>query len=269
MVTENPSIFPLVRKIIFFLGMLCWLSSTKATTVYGLVTDEYKQPLPYANVYLKNTTQGATTNAEGVYALQLEPGSYEIIFSYVGFLQVTKQVQVGNKDLQLNVQLQPDRIELKEVVVTAGGEDPAYRVIREAIKKRKDYLEQIQSFRCKVYIKGVVRLDSTPRKFMGYNLEKKGIDSSTLGILYLSESESEYYFQQPGSVKEVMLSSRVSGDEKGSVGTKPVTLILTVTKTWWMPDLPAAAGLFRPLRKQPCCITATNCWAPFMKTISW
>ncbi|MGB3076739.1 MAG: DUF5686 family protein, partial [Chitinophagales bacterium] len=53
-----------------------------------------------------------------------------------------------------------------------------------------------------------------PKKFMGYNLEKKGLDSTSFGIIYLSESESEYYFRKPNEVKEIMLSSKVSGDGK-------------------------------------------------------
>jgi hypothetical protein len=35
-------------------------------------------------------------------------------------------------------------------------------------------------------------LDKIPEKIFGFKLEKQGIDSSILGILYLSESESQY-----------------------------------------------------------------------------
>lgn len=185
---------------------------SQSASISGQVTDENNRPLPYANVYIRHTTQGATANAEGVYQLVLPPGQYELVFSYVGYLQATKSVVMEDIPIVLNVQLRPDEVELKEVVVTAGGEDPAYRVIKAAIKQRSYYLRQINGYSCNVYIKGVVRLDSTPKRIMGYNLEKKGIDSSSLGIIYLSESESQYYFQQPDRVKEVMLSSKVSGD---------------------------------------------------------
>lgn len=199
--------------------LICFLASfcpeIFAGTVTGLVTDETGQALAYANVYIKGTTKGATTNTEGVYSLALPEGTYQIIYSYVGYLQHAAEVVIADKVVRLDVQLKPERIELKEVVVTAGAEDPAYRVIRAAIKKRSDYLRQPDAFSCNVYIKGVARLDSTPKKFMGYNLEKKGLDTSALGIIYLSESESEYHFRQPNDVKEIMLSSKVSGDSNG------------------------------------------------------
>ena len=201
----------------YLLCIICTVHSIAAysSALTGMVTDEANRPLPYANVYIKGTTSGATTNTAGQYSLTLRPGTYQLIFSYVGYLQQTREVIVGEQPVQLNVQLQPEQIELKEVVVTAGAEDPAYRVIRAAIKNRSDYLDQPEGFSSRVYIKGIARLDSTPKTFMGYNLEKKGIDSSMLGIIYLSESESEYHFRRPGDVKEVMLSSKVSGDANG------------------------------------------------------
>ncbi|MCB0640468.1 MAG: carboxypeptidase-like regulatory domain-containing protein, partial [Phaeodactylibacter sp.] len=53
--------------------------------VYGTVTDVYGEALPFANIYLKGTSTGTAANIEGVYELQLEPGSYEIVFQYIGY----------------------------------------------------------------------------------------------------------------------------------------------------------------------------------------
>lgn len=203
---------PVILRTVMTLAVIFFCIQAQSAIISGQVTDENNQPLPYANVYIRHTTQGATANAEGKYQLTLQPGQYELVYSYVGYLQTTKMVVIVSIPVVLNVQLRPDKVELKEVIVTAGGEDPAYRVIRAAIKQRSYYLNQIHGFSCDVYIKGVVRLDSTPKRIMGYSLEKKGIDSTALGIIYLSESESQYYFQQPDRVKEIMLSSKVSGD---------------------------------------------------------
>ena len=41
------------------------------------------------------------------------------------------------------------------------------------------------------------------------------LDSTGQGILYLSESESQLYFTAPDDYKEVMVSSKVSGDDNG------------------------------------------------------
>ncbi|MEO6166605.1 MAG: carboxypeptidase-like regulatory domain-containing protein, partial [Chitinophagales bacterium] len=104
-----------MRRRVFLLVLNLFSLGGYAVTISGLVTDEVNHPLPYANVYLKGTTQGATTNAEGQYSISLQPGNYQLVFSYVGYLQVIKNVTVENVPVQLNVQLQPERIELKEV----------------------------------------------------------------------------------------------------------------------------------------------------------
>ena len=51
----------------------------------GVVTDEHRQPMPYAAVYIEGTTKGTATNLKGVYNLTLEPGNYRIVFQLDGF----------------------------------------------------------------------------------------------------------------------------------------------------------------------------------------
>ena len=182
------------------------------STITGRVTDEKQQPLSYATVFLKNTSIGTTSNADGYFVLYAPPGNYEIVFQYIGYAKYSQKIQLQDAPLTLNVALQRENISLSEVTVSAGAEDPAYAVIRQAQKKRKYYLNQVNEYSCNVYIKGVQELDKIPHRIFGINLEKQGIDSSILGILYLSESESQYNFQKPDKVKEIIYSSKVSGN---------------------------------------------------------
>ncbi|MEI7802111.1 MAG: DUF5686 and carboxypeptidase regulatory-like domain-containing protein [Bacteroidota bacterium] len=206
--------FSLNRMAVTVLLLLIFKSNLYATIVTGKISDDKGEALSYATVIIKGTTQGATANGDGKYTLTLNPGSYTLVFQYVGFTPKTKQVEVGNTTVTLDVQLQTQQMELKEIVVNSDAEDPAYRVIRAAIKKRKYFLNQVDAYSCKVYIKGIQKLDSIPKHIMGLNPEKLGLDSSMLGIVYLSESESEYNFKQPDRIREIMFSSKVSGDNK-------------------------------------------------------
>ncbi|HXB40939.1 MAG TPA: DUF5686 family protein, partial [Bacteroidia bacterium] len=66
-------------------------------------------------------------------------------------------------------------------------------------------------------IKGLQRLKDIPKnlgKFLKVAANGEGLDSSMLGVIYLSESESKYHFRRPNDEKEIMYSSKVSGDNK-------------------------------------------------------
>ncbi|MDF2448045.1 MAG: hypothetical protein K0R26_549 [Bacteroidota bacterium] len=185
-------------------------------SVSGRIADDKNSALPFSSVIVKGTTQGSNANADGYYFLKLQPGTYELIFQYVGYRKKVETIVVtGN--LVRDITLIPESYELKEVVIK-DGEDPAYAVIRQAIKKRKYYLNEVDAFTCKAYIKGLQRLKDFPKKMVklinAMNTSGEKIDSTLLGVVYLSESETKYHFRKPNDEKEIMYSSRVSGDNK-------------------------------------------------------
>ncbi|MEO7174648.1 MAG: DUF5686 family protein, partial [Saprospiraceae bacterium] len=120
-------------------------------------------------------------------------------------------------DFALDAQLEEQGLDLSEFIVQAGKEDPAYAVIRKAQNKRKFYRDQVEQYKVDVYIKGQFKLLDAPKKIFGVDLgEIDGtLDSNRQGILYLSETLSELYFMQPDKKKEVILSSKVSGNDRG------------------------------------------------------
>lgn len=182
----------------------------------GKITDAKNNPVPFASVILKGTTIGTNSNADGAYSLRLNAGKQELIFQSIGYKKEFKTIELTS-NTELNVIMQSDNYELKEVQVKVG-EDPAYEVIRQAIKKRKYYLNQVESYSCNAYIKGLQRLYEIPKnlgKLLKITTGENPIDSSMLGIIYLSESESKYHFRKPNDEKEIMYSSIVSGNNNG------------------------------------------------------
>ncbi len=180
----------------------------------GKISDKNEE-LAFATIIVKGTTQGTNSNLNGLYTLKLPAGKYEIIYQYVGYSKHIETIEL-NADKIVNVKLIADGISLKEVEVKAG-EDPAVAIIKKAIKKRKFYLNQLDAYTCKAYIKGLQRINNLPKnlaklmKFTGGN----ATDTNALkGIVYLSESESKYHFEKPNNEKEVMYSSKVSGNNK-------------------------------------------------------
>ncbi|MBK7938501.1 MAG: carboxypeptidase-like regulatory domain-containing protein [Lewinellaceae bacterium] len=184
--------------------------------ISGKVLDENGDPLPFASVYVRNTTNGTAANAEGDYRLPLDPGTYSIVFQYIGYKQKIEHIPVGNKPVQLTVRMEPASLEISEVVITT--EDPAYRIMREVIAKRRYYKTKTREYSVDVYVKGFHKLLDAPKKIMGQDIGNMGgiLDTNRTGVLYLSESVSKVYVQaSPERKKEVMISSKVSGSENG------------------------------------------------------
>ncbi|WP_215237947.1 SusC/RagA family TonB-linked outer membrane protein [Dyadobacter helix] len=86
--------------------------------ISGKVTDERGVALPGVNIIVKGTQRGTTTNADGIFQIELQNGDNVLLLSFVGFQ--SKEVTVGNES-NLTVSLAPESKALEEVVVTALG----------------------------------------------------------------------------------------------------------------------------------------------------
>lgn len=207
----------IARLILVSLFVLSFLgASSQYLVVSGKISDDKEQVLPFSSVSVKGTTNGTNANADGFYTLKLLPGNYELVFQYVGYKKEIKKVSLTQNTV-INTSLVPESYQLSEVTIK-DGEDPAYAVIRQAMKKRKFYLNEVEAFSCNAYIKGLQRLKEYPEKMAKLINKLTGpgdkIDSTLLGVIYLSESETKYFFKKPNNEKEIMYSSRVSGNNK-------------------------------------------------------
>ena len=183
----------------------------------GILSDAGGQALPFASIYLKGSTTGTTTNVNGEYTLYLNPGTYDVVFQYIGYEQKTLSVTMTREPQKLNVSLKEAAVELSEFVVRSNAEDPAYPIIRAAIKKREFYRTQVEEYRCDAYVKGNIAFAQTPKKIMGQEIGTMGgmLDSTGKGIIYLSESRSNLFFRRPDQYREEMIYSKVSGNDQG------------------------------------------------------
>ena len=88
-------------------------------TLSGYVKDsENGETLIGVNVYVNELKTGTVTNAYGFYSISIQPGNYNVKFSYLGFTNVEKQIEL-KLNTTLNLELKPMQKELEEVVITA------------------------------------------------------------------------------------------------------------------------------------------------------
>ncbi|MBS1529954.1 MAG: carboxypeptidase-like regulatory domain-containing protein [Bacteroidetes bacterium] len=193
------------------------IAFAQEVTLKGKVTDQNGNAVPFASVYIRNTTKGASANSEGDYSFHLQPGHYELRFKAVGYKQELRSIDL-KENTTLNVTLGAELYELNAVTISATGEDPAYAIIRKAIRKRKAHLTEVKAYTCEVYIKGMQKLVAAPKKFMGADInqigKEIGLDSNRRGIVYLSESESKLAYKYPGQLHEEMISSKFAGSNR-------------------------------------------------------
>src|SRR6185437_1396143 len=138
-------------RLLTVLIVLSLYGTAYGARVTGIVRDDKGNPLAYASLTIKGTTRGVTAGGDGRYSIELSPGEYTVICQYVGYAREEKKIRVGSDGLVVDFQLSQQQLSMAAVVVRPGGEDPAYAIIRHAIKKRKDYENPLDSFTCEAY----------------------------------------------------------------------------------------------------------------------
>jgi hypothetical protein len=201
----------LILTAIFLVGFF----KVHAGRISGTVTDEKGGILPFASIVIKGTTRGTTANNEGKYFIITDAGKYTIICQYVGYERQEKTIEVSDTDIQVDFRLSLQELSMAAVVIKPGAEDPAYEIIRQAIRKRTYYLNQLDKFQCEVYIKGQLRLRNFPKKFFGQKVDFEDGDTSKKKIIFLSETVAKYSVNKPNKAKIEVLSTKVSGQSDG------------------------------------------------------
>lgn len=92
-------------------------------SIVGHISDSEMngEPLPFANVLIKGTSKGSTTDLEGLYSLlDLKPGTYTLAFSFVGYetVEIPNVQVVAGKVTEINAELGSSAASLDEVVIT-------------------------------------------------------------------------------------------------------------------------------------------------------
>ncbi|RXG11973.1 carboxypeptidase-like protein [Leeuwenhoekiella aestuarii] len=205
----------MTQKLLVFLALcLCFNGYCQIT---GLVTNNDNEPLPYVNIYLKNSATGTTTNGDGNYSLSLsKTGKHTVIFQFLGYKTKEVDINIDQFPYELNTVLAEETTSLDEVVVDAKG-NPADRIIREVINKKPEILKKQNAYRADFYSRGLWRVENAPEKFLGQEIGDLGggLDSTRTGIVYLSETISKIAYQAPDDFKETITASKVSGNDNG------------------------------------------------------
>src|SRR5690554_2330901 len=110
-----------MKHIILFFILIASLNVHAQDTGYltGKILDlDYNnEPLVFANILIKGTTKGTTSDFDAYYEIiDIEPGAYTIIYSFVGYETQEVNVEIiASKETVLNVSMKASAASLEEV----------------------------------------------------------------------------------------------------------------------------------------------------------
>lgn len=115
-----------MNKLLIFASLIVTIISNAQDTgsIVGTLTDKElnNEPLPFANVLLKGTTKGTTSDFDGLYEISaIEPGTYTVTFSYLGYetVEIPNVEIIAGKVTTIDVPLSASQgVSLDEVTVT-------------------------------------------------------------------------------------------------------------------------------------------------------
>ena len=198
-------------------------------TIKGKVFDaKTKEPVPFANVVLKGTSVGASTDFDCNYSITTDKTGDSLIASYIGFQRAAVKIRRGVSQAA-NIPLFPmeEGITLTEIVVKAG-ENPAHRIIRAAIaRKDNNNRDKLEAYQYEVYNKLEFDLNNIPKKlkdnkafkpikFVFDNVDSVNSAEKPSLPLFMIETISAFYFRR-GDKKEIIKANRISGVQNASI----------------------------------------------------
>lgn len=134
---------------VFFVFMAIGQLTAQQSGISGKVIDGATgDPLFTANVSVKGTSTGTTTDFDGKYVLNLDPGTYNIQYSFIGYAPVTitgVEVKEGEKTVLNPVSLKQKSQQLKTYTVTAESNKNSETAILTMKRKSENLLDGISS----------------------------------------------------------------------------------------------------------------------------
>ncbi|WP_073021011.1 DUF5686 and carboxypeptidase-like regulatory domain-containing protein [Flavobacterium micromati] len=218
-----------MKKKFLFLTLFVLMSTLticSQTKVSGVVVDKQSQPIPFANIVFKNSSEGIVANEDGLFYLESAKNYNLILISSVGFSE--KEITL-EKPVTYNMKIQLNGAEsLNEVVIYTGKtskkNNPALDILRKIWeKKRKNGLYLFNQYQLEKYEKVEFDVNSIDSAFMKNRLFKgmefifnqmdtSKVTGKTYLPIFVNEALADVYGDlKLKKVKEKIKANKTSG----------------------------------------------------------
>ena len=164
---------------IILLGSICFGQENK---LEGEILDKSNDsPLIFANIVLEGTSYGGASDNKGRFSIKnIEPGTYTIIATYMGYSTFKQEVTIPYiVSDKITILLEPEAIQMDEYVVTASRRRERIEDAPAAISIiTKKEIRRESNTNLGDYLKGTKGIDFTQSGIDSYNMTARGFNSS-------------------------------------------------------------------------------------------
>lgn len=139
-----------MKQILKVLAFIIFLSFTPTAFSQGIVSGtvidgEFNEPMAFANILVKGTTKGVTTDFDGKYEIELDEGTYTLVFSFVGYTtkEISDVVVKNNEVFTLDVLMETNSLDT--VVITTTTKRNTESAVLNLQKKSAVVLDGLSS----------------------------------------------------------------------------------------------------------------------------
>ncbi len=205
-------------KILLYLGLTVLnLNIAFSAVVSGRISDEEGNPLPFASVFVKNSSSGVSTDFEGRYFLELPPGTYLLVYSFLGYEDIEKLIEIREKQhLIIDIKLKKNISAIGEVEIVANKTDRAKKIMSMVRQNRKYFLNKVENYKCRIYAKTSFEKEyKTENTLFAGNAKN---ETNELIIkkdrLNLTEYIADVFFKKPNLFKQNIIAYHNFSGEK-------------------------------------------------------
>lgn len=109
-----------ILPIILFL--ILTIPTIAQTTITGTIQDKSGELITGANIYIKNSYEGTSTDFDGDFKIITElTGEQILVLSFLGYKTIEQEIDLDNNKISVQIVLKPEYSELGGVVISAGA----------------------------------------------------------------------------------------------------------------------------------------------------
>lgn len=202
LITKQINMTSNIKAILIILGFVLTMQSF-AQNFSGKIIDDEKQAIIGSTILIKELSQGIVCDEDGKFQVTLPVGIYHVEYRCIGYESIVEKITIKRGDkLTRDVILKEKPVALQEIVVSKGQEDPAYAIMRQAIKKAPYYQNVVKKYEAESYIKGNMELIKVS-KLVDRLSKTEGIKMSDFkDNNFVQESHSVISFTAPDAYEQ-------------------------------------------------------------------